>query len=360
MGLKEAVEQHPIRHIVSAAVTTCTVTAGIVGFLMNKKAEIDAARLESMVAAVENEKRLVEERHRSEVDWLHRRHADALQKHTQELEAVQKQVATVQRTIGPTSEALDVRQMLVSGRQAGQRFSGSDYFAEERFFARRPTAGDGWSYFVTTELGMLAHTTGMAPEALRGELPPETARLLEAVPLHAWRHREEYRVESGEMALRIAPMIIVQHLPEGGMEKLLQEAAGSSEDTSGQSLEDKSGTMLTQFLLIEAQAREPGKMRTNIGELHKVGDVVYAHIETTLQDVVVNGAPMREFLLIKELLIIGTAGELYVVKTVIPTPPDFSNPGIAWIGDWFLHFGIRTREGGLLDVHRTADRRERG
>jgi hypothetical protein len=64
--------------------------------------------------------------------------------------------------------------------------------------------------------------------------------------------------------------------------------------------------------------------------------------------------------LIKEMLIIGTGGDLYVVKTVIPTPPDFSSPAIAWIGDWLMNFGIRTRDGGLFDVQRTADRRGRG
>ena len=91
-------------------------------------------------------------------------------------------------------------------------------------------------------------------------------------------------------------------------------------------------------------------------EIHKVGNVVYAHLETVLNDVVVNGQPHSEFLLIREMLLVSTPTDLYVVKTLVPTAPDYSSDAIAWINGWFVDFGIRTTDGNMLNVIRAANR----
>ena len=91
---------------------------------------------------------------------------------------------------------------------------------------------------------------------------------------------------------------------------------------------------------MQASAEFRGSAHTVLKEIQKAGNVVYAQFETVLKDVEINGKQYGEFYLLRELLLISTPEDLYIVKTLVPTAPDYGSDAIAWINGWFADFGI--------------------
>jgi hypothetical protein len=112
---------------------------------------------------------------------------------------------------------------------------------------------------------------------------------------------------------------------------------------------DATGLMLSTLLNLEMQmaASFRGAGRTNLKEIQKAGNVVYAQFETVLNNVEINNQHYPEFYLLRELLVISTADDLYIVKTLVPTGPDYGSDAIAWINGWFGDFGIPDQGGSL-------------
>jgi hypothetical protein len=132
-----------------------------------------------------------------------------------------------------------------------------------------------------------------------------------------------------------------------------EEKAPSRDETlttlNGMYRGDAAGLMLSSLLNIEMQfaASFRGAGHTNLKEIQKAGNVVYAQFETVLKDVEINGQRCPEFYLLRELLLISTADDLYIVKTLVPTGPEFNTDAIAWINGWFGDFGIPDQNGTI-------------
>ena len=82
-----------------------------------------------------------------------------------------------------------------------------------------------------------------------------------------------------------------------------------------------------------------GVMRTQLVSLEKKGNVVYAQLENTLYNVTVDDEPHPEYHLVRELVLISTPSDLYIVKTLVPSA-DYRSDAPRWIMEWFGQFAI--------------------
>lgn len=357
MSSQEAAPRSTLRFVLPSVITTISVTTGVVMFFMNQKIDLRT------------------EKHSLEIEQIQTDHQRQAHKYEDEIDRLKRRVSSVERTIGSSSNSLDVRQLMVHPRQASQRLASSEMFPDDEFFARKVAAGDTWRYEArVTELELEARRRGVPARDLQELVSPQQLDQLTAFPFHMWSGGDSYVIEGQPQLSRLTPYIIVQRAPHDQISQLMvrsvrSDAAVEETDASGEAAAreelslkeldqmyrgDQAGAMLAGFLMMEIAAGSLGNATTEMHEVHKIGNTVYAHMETTLRDVTVNGRPAREFLLIHEILIISTATDLYVVKTEIPTPPDYSSDAIAWINEWFLDFGIRTPEASHYDAPRTA------
>jgi hypothetical protein len=285
-------------------------------------------------------------------------------------------LATIERRLGSTTDSFDVTRLLVTPKDAAKWLGHAQYFPDSRFYGRRIVATDNWQYEQASELKMMTEIAGLDLEQARRELPPQQVQAYERFPMHIWRSPQTFRI-GGNFPLKVLfPMVLVQKVPHslisqlfadftppdepqpaGATDSALTASPAPTRDESLAALNsmyrgDAAGMMLSTLLSQEMQlaASFRGSGRTNLKELQKAGNVVYAQFETVLSNMEINNQQYAEFYLLRELLIISTADDLYIVKTLVPTGPDYGSDAIAWINGWFGDFGIPDQGGALGSV----------
>lgn len=332
MGFKESIENHPLVYLVSSVVAATAVSVGVVLFLTSQKLQI-----------IESKKAL-------EITELK-------QLHTQEMSSMKLRFSSIEWRLGGATDWLDVRSVVVPKQKAATLLTSSNYFDEDSFYARLPEQMSNWIYEKTTELKLISIVQGR--DLVR--LPPGVIHASTLAPaVHLWRHKRMHRIEGIEGFKAAFPFVLVQKFPhtlfsrmvgisiKGGPTVLPEVPSSRLPDVDLDKIipalerfyrGDAAGMFLTFQLQLEVFATMSSKTRAELTSIQKKGNLVYAQLESILEDVVVDGKKHREFYLVRELVLISTPNELFIIKTMIPTP-DHRSEHFHWISEWFGTFAI--------------------
>jgi hypothetical protein len=255
--------------------------------------------------------------------------------------ALEQAAVSIERRIGEEAQFYDVRDIIVTPEEVRDKLPESKFFTDDDFYAVPDDAlGDDWTYELTTEPEFVA-LTGV-------ESPPGLAEL----PLHVWRREI---VEVGEpVEANTFDYVFVQRVaheevaalvasgfgeppadPENGVEA--GDFAGL-EELGEQYRGDSTGVILMSQMpyMLPLGISD---VRPVLNTVQKIGNVVYAQSTVEIRDAVVDGEPYDEFFLERELMLISTEDDIWMVRTNVGTP-DRRSDSYAWLDDWFLHFGI--------------------
>jgi hypothetical protein len=350
MELRRWLTSKPLTFFTSAMVGCTSVTVSVVMFFMNQRAEITNAQHELRVQEVSQE-------HMQKYEKVAKDYEDVVRQ-------LNSRLATIERRLGTTSDTFDVTRLLVTPKDAAKWLGHAQYFPDARFYGRRLAATDNWVYEQSTELALMTQMIGADLETTKQSMPPQQVQAFERFPLHTWRGPQVFKFGGDLPIKQLQPLIFVQKVPHSLMPQLFadfteeaetteptdpahpEEKAPTREETlttlNGMYRGDAAGLMLSSLLNVEMQFAVSfrGAGHTNLKEIQKAGNVVYAQFETVLKNVEINGQHCAEFYLLRELLLISTADDLYIVKTLVPTGPEFNTDAIAWINGWFGDFGI--------------------
>lgn len=359
MSISESVHRHPIKYLISSTITFTSLSVSIATYFISQQYEIKEKEHAVVLATVTADA------------------AQAAEQQEAKISDYQRQISSVKRTIGNSTNSLDVRHLLMDPDTASSRLTRSIYNRQDRFYSRQIADGEQWVQEQTTELGLTARLIGVNEKLYQASLGRGQAKALTFYPVHLWSKKPYIKLKGYADIKQVFPFVLVQRVPHSGVSRLFSVSLNQDEEeeTSDSKREhtedelasldylehlyqgDQAGMMLIQFLNIEASLSIPGKAKSRLKEVHKVGNVVYARMETTLLNVEINNLPEPEYILIREMLIVSMPKDLYVIKTMIPTTPEYDNEAISWINGWFVDFGIRTDEGNLLHVLKAASSR---
>jgi hypothetical protein len=328
MGFKETIENHPFVYLISVAVVVVSITAGVLLFFTDQKIDILHLKHSLKISQIERQ-------------------------NEQELSSIKLRLASIERRMGEATDWFDVRSVMVSRQMASRILPNSHFFAEDHFYALKPEAPANWAYEQTTEFKLLNDITRLDLQSM----PVAIQEALTLVPVHLWRSNDTHRIEGSKSFKSLFSYVFVQRLPHKLFPQIIGVSisdkieAPSSElpdldmdkDKIIKALEsfyrgDATGTYLTFALQLELLGATAG-FHTELTSIQKKGNVVYAQLESILSDVVVDGKKHGEFYLIRELMLISTPSEMFLVKTLIPTP-DRRSDDFQWISGWFGNFAI--------------------
>ena len=253
----------------------------------------------------------------------------------QALDAKTQALSAIHRQVGKSSDYLDVDKIVISQSEAQALPAGERYFPQDRFYARAPKS---WRYARTTELQLLRDLLG--PD-IRKEVDREQLRGLTRFPLHLWRKNEPHRIQSAAGTMTVYPQAFVQHVSRAGLLALMVAAAKSQHATPSQlaELKDRFARDAPGLLLVaQLQGEETvaGPLGSVITTVQKRADAVYALVNSTFSNVRVDGKLFPQYFWARELVIVGTPSDLYVVKTSIPRGEPRS-PVFAELTQWYSH-----------------------
>jgi hypothetical protein len=341
-GFKSRVDSHPVMVIAGAL----AVLSGIVGFGYDRIRDDYDARVaqqdsQAVAAGIAYEATVL-----------------AYEATVQAQSAV---IGSIARGVAGAAAPIEIEKILIDESEAAER-PGITYFSADRFFALAEDEPSDWTYEETTELENVASLTGFTEaEVVDAFVQVANAggcardrdqmrRLLTVSPVHRWAKGENVPVEGVPGLTTLAPFVLVQRFPHDLVPEMLcadlpvgTPAATQATPTSQfQVLEqfykgESTGLML--LLQLNTEVISGSQARTSLTSIEKKGNVVYVGLNTTLVDVTVDGQDYAEYQVSRELILISTTNDIYLIKTFVPTP-NFSRTDQEWVSRWLKEFRI--------------------
>ncbi len=268
-------------------------------------------------------------------------------------------IGSIARSVAGAAAPIEIHDLLIDQSEAAEK-PGVTYFAADRFFALARDESSDWTYEETTELANLANLSGMT-DAEVVDLFVQVARasgckrdrdqmrrLLTLSPVHRWTKGENVPVEGVPGFTSLSPFVLVQRFPHDlvpeilcadvpvGTPQAMQATPTSSFHVLEQFYEGES-TGLMLLMQLNTEVGSGSQMRTSLDSIEKKGNVVYVGLNTTLVDVTVGGQHYGEYQISRELILISTKDDLYLIKTFVPTP-NFSRTDQEWVSQWLKEF----------------------
>jgi hypothetical protein len=369
-SFRQRVEGHPIGILIGVAVAAITATLAIV-------APIAQLSLDSRVAALDQ--RLAEQQanHAAAVTALEKQMAEDHIKQTAEIEALKAQVedvrreaaqqladeqarsqarieeldrslSSIKRSLGSDTEYYDVGALIVTPEGASSLPETSKYFPDDGFYALDVDLASGWTYEVTTELGMTAELLGVTEDVLRERGDPAQVDAMTRFPVHLWRLGEDrsltyYDAVAGQrFELHPRTEVSLQRVSHDDYLALVEASVQSDEAKAAIRAgfaRDPAGWVLQDQLALEISSS--GGLRARIDSLQKRDTIAYARVETTLPQVRFKGSDeeLREYYWSREWLLIATDDDLYLVKLFV-ADDDHRSPDYGSVGAWLDAFRV--------------------
>jgi hypothetical protein len=253
---------------------------------------------------------------------------------------LEQAAVSIERRLGPDAQFYDVRDIIVPAEEVRARLPESQYFSDDGFYALDEDDMGEWRYDLITESEFYELSLG----SLEGldELPE--------LPLHLWRseiHDVTAPIELNQFDYVFVERISLEQLSElfsfGVEEPETEGGAGAGADEAVEQLArqyrgDSTGALLVgqlAFLLPYGVA----DVRPVLNSVQKTGNVVYAKATLEISDAVVDGETYDQFFLEREVMIVSTATDVWLIQTSVGSA-DRLSPSFEWIDDWFLRFGI--------------------
>jgi hypothetical protein len=325
MNVKQVIDRHPVLSALGLVFTIVSTTLGIVLPLTGQSRDNLAASYEARLARAER-----------------RYQADLL--------PLQQSLSSIQRAMGPDTEYLDVGAITVDSEEA-HGLAQVQLFPGDKFYGLPDELLAGWTYGTTTELQLLSDVTGEPPEVVLFELAPMgvTEELLTARPVHLWRGPQAHVVEGIPGLRNLYSQVLVQRASHDDVRRFLGVPSPSgpldvpTESDEALAALDRfyqgDSTGLWLLLQLEIEVASTGNEQTELESIQKKGNLVYARFETTFSDIVVDGELYPQYFWTRELVLISTPEDLFMVKTSIPTA-DQTSEDFAWMTRWFQAFHV--------------------
>lgn len=320
MNIKDRVEHNPFIYILTTTLLASSFAVGIAEYFCRERIEV------------------------------------ASQKSALEISTLQSELSSIKRGLGD-SKWLDVRTFVHPKNYPGSLpvSTKSKFFASEDFYA--VTDIPGWSYNEQT------------PEQLsekyhHGKLKPSLRRLVGDQPLHIWTSRDvmsvEEEVEKDYFFVTEGPMIALQRAPYTQVSKVFEHLPELVEEQFGEKVEftpddikdartyldrlfrgDAAAVPLAELLRGNLVPFPTERMVTQLVELQKVGNVVYAQFFSTLHDAKVDKKTVPIFYERKEIIMITDQDSITTIVIDIPTgDPSPRGPVYAQVQEWFAGLAV--------------------
>jgi hypothetical protein len=270
-------------------------------------------------------------------------------------------IGSIARGVAGAAAPIEIDQILIDESEAAER-PGITYVSSDRFFALTEDEPSDWTYEETTELENVASLSGMTDDDVVDAMVQvanasgcvrdreQMRRLLTISPVHRWTKGDNLPVEGVPGLTALAPFVLVQRFPHEFVPELLcadlpvaTPAATQATPTSNfQVLEqfyEGESTGLMLLLQLNTEVTIGSQVRTSLTSIEKKGNVVYVGLNTTLVDVTVGGQEYAEYQISRELILISTKNDIYLIKTFVPTP-NFSRTDQEWVSRWLKEFRI--------------------
>lgn len=341
-GFKTRIESHPLMVIVSAL----GVLAGVAGFGYDRIRDDYDARMSQQSAEAEA------------TDLAYQATVLAYEATVQAQGLV---IGSIARSVAGAAAPIEIEKILIDQSEAAEK-PGVTYFAGDRFFALDEDESSDWTYEETTELESMAGLSGMTGDEVVDALvrvaqasgcardQDQMRRLLTISPVHRWTKGDTVPVEGVPGLTALAPFVLVQRFPHALVPELLcadvpmetPEATAATPTSPFQALEqfyEGESTGLMLLLQLNSEVSSGSQMRTSLDSIEKKGNVVYVGLNTTLVDATVGGQHYSEYQVSRELILISTKDDIYLIKTFVPTP-NFSRTDQEWVSRWLKEFRI--------------------
>jgi hypothetical protein len=208
----------------------------------------------------------------------------------------------------------------------------------------------GWSHSVTTELHLLAAANGLSDEdaaaQLKLKMTTDQVAVLSKFPVHLWSLgpdrviKFEGRGADGPGDVHLPTQIVVQRAGNDQLEESLVGLFGATiapADVRTHFRLDPTGGVLQRELLIHSLDTSTGLPL--IDSLQKKGSTAYAKLETVMFNVTVDGQHFDRYYVDRDVLIIGTSNDTYIVKRSV-TDANHRSPDLAALAQWLDVFRV--------------------
>jgi hypothetical protein len=317
---KSKIEKNPFFVLIGYVVVSVVISAGVQQYFYKQKTDLASAKCQ---AAVED---------------------------------ANSKLASIKRGISG-SEYFDLRKLLYSGTDPVDLPERAKFFPSDQFYADLDDSD--WDYSMTTEMGLLS----LFGEVIKTEVPEKLRPVVTAAPVHLWRGKTTYDVKGSDVG-RLFPFISVAKTPlssisqavaslatDEDLTKLASTASLSKGDSASvfASKLDKifRGDVVGSLLYYQMDAEEDASMSSPemgfyIVEMQKVGNVLYCQTLVTMKDMTVGGRSYPLYYIRREVMIVSTAENVYVVTIFVPSSDPAPRGKIfSAVNSWLSAFRIR-------------------
>jgi len=320
MELKQRVERHPIIYLLISAISVSTIAVSVAEYFYRQRIDIVNQKSELRISTLESE------------------------------------LTSIRRGLGD-SKYLDVRSFVHPKNYPGPLAisTKSKFFANEDFYA--VTDIPEWTYEELTAEQLAEKYEG-------GKLKPAIRKLSGNQLVHVWTDRKymsiEEEVDRDYYFITQGPMITLQRIPYTQYTKLFEQLQEVYEAQTGEKVEftpedskdirtylerlfrgDAAAFQLAGMLNGNLVPFPPERIVTQLVELQKVGNVVYAQFLSTLHDAKVDKKKVSVFFERKELIIITDQDSLTIIVINVPIgDPSPRGPVYSRIQEWFAGLAV--------------------
>jgi hypothetical protein len=341
-GFKARVDSHPLMVIAGAL----GVLAGLLGFGFDRIRDDYDARLSQQ---------------NSQVMATGVAYEATVLAYEATVQAQSLMIGSIARGVAGAAAPIQIEDILIDPTEASEK-PGVTYFAADSFFALAEDESSDWKYEETTELESVASLSGMTDVEVVDALVQaanasgcvrdrdQMRRLLTISPLHRWTKGDSVPVEGIPGLEALSPFVLVQRFPHELVPDMLCAALPVGTPLAMQATPTTPFNVLEQFykgestglmllLQLNTEVVSGPQVRTSLTSIEKKGNVVYVGLNTTLVDAVVGGQDFSEYHVSRELILISTKNDIYLIKTFVPTP-NFSRTDQEWVSNWLNEFRI--------------------
>jgi len=267
------------------------------------------------------------------------------QRHIDEISDLSSTLASIKRNMGGKAY-LDVRTIQLDKNLSFDVPQHSKFFSDDSFYATENL--NSWKYIQTTEGELISWIIGQA-------IPPQLNALTNN-KIHLWRSEEDLKVKNIVGFKTLFPFVFVQRFPVSNLASLFGstvdmigkengEDLASTSDEGMETLDrlenifrgDMVGNLFFGQLTLNFQAALVSpQLSTELVEVQKVGNVLYAQFLFTLKNVSINNKTHKRFYLRKEIIILSTQTDAYLIATLVPSSdPSTRHKSFSQLTEWF-------------------------
>lgn len=346
VGIREELSNTYIATIVAAVVVAATLTAGVVVFVMNNRAD-------NRIGEIQTD-------HKSEMVDLKRQHYEKLDTLLTQLDA--------QKRLAGSDDILHIRDNILVDPNEEHRIP---KFAKEY---------DNGSFYAMGDKGAFIRDSVYLYDIValikRRRIDQEIVLALreggDLQQVHFWRSNEEIDIQNHPFFETLFPHFVIEKFRYGTFTqvtgydrenpsltaldfKQLRELRDRAESGEGveeylQTLNDKlfrgdpTGYVLISALWAKIQFANFNKSPILIRTINKQPGFVYVHTITTLEDVIVNMHPRDRMYIHEELYVVYTRSGIYVVRSFLPSAETVIQRSKNWniMKMWWAAFRIKS------------------